>query len=186
MYTRDTLPKNAMLVPEGAECVFKGEIFDTYQWPQERFDGSIATYEMLKRPDNVRVLAVNKEGEVLVCDERQPGGIVRKNRFPAGRADPTDASPLAAAQRELAEETGWRFRDWKLLEVIQPEPKIEYFMYLFSAQTPIEQGEQMLDAGEQITTRWVRYEKLAVSELSKQFTCLDGKPSLKDLLAKAV
>ncbi len=45
--TKRTLPKNAILIPDHATCVFRGMLFDVYQWQQEMFDGSIETFEML-------------------------------------------------------------------------------------------------------------------------------------------
>lgn len=37
---RKYIPENAKLIPAEAECKFRGELFDVYQWPQEMFDGS--------------------------------------------------------------------------------------------------------------------------------------------------
>ncbi len=38
-----------MKIPPNAKRVFKGIIFDVYQWQQKMFDGSKETFEMLKR-----------------------------------------------------------------------------------------------------------------------------------------
>lgn len=131
MTTKRTLPDDAILIPEHAQRVFKGELFDVYQWPQEMFDGSTETFEMLRRPDTIAVIAVDDKGEIIACHEEQPGGIVRENHIPAGRVDPTDMSVLDAAKRELAEEVGYKFTNWKLLEVNQPVSKIEWFIHTF-------------------------------------------------------
>lgn len=55
---RKYIPKNAKLIPEQAECKFRGELFDVYQWPQRLFGGSMATFEMLKREDTVVIIAL--------------------------------------------------------------------------------------------------------------------------------
>ena len=47
--TERTLPAGAHLIPPEAKCVFRGKIFDVYQWPQRLYDGSTATFEMLRR-----------------------------------------------------------------------------------------------------------------------------------------
>ena len=60
-----------MKVPSQAKRVFKGIIFDVYQWEQELFDGSKQTFEMLKRPDTVEVIAV-KDGSILMSRQSQP------------------------------------------------------------------------------------------------------------------
>ena len=44
-------------LPKNARRVFKGEIFEVWQWPQKMYDGSTETFEMLKRPDTTQVIA---------------------------------------------------------------------------------------------------------------------------------
>lgn len=153
--TERVLPKGARLIPPEADCVFRGEIYEVYQWPQKMPDGSVKTFEMLRRPDTVMVIALDEAGDVLVIDEKQPGGIVRENHLPVGRVDPSDESVLAAAQRELREETGCTFpdSDWVFLDVGQIEKKIEWFTYLFLATGALHRAAQHLDAGEDITVK---------------------------------
>lgn len=131
--TKRTLPPNAILIPDHAVRVFHGQLFDVYQWQQEMFDGSYETFEMLRRPDTIAVIAIDDKGEIIACHEEQPGGIVRENHIPAGRVDPTDTSVLAAAKREVEEEIGYRFKHWKLFEVHQPLSKMEWFIHTFVA-----------------------------------------------------
>ena len=151
--TERVLPKGARLIPREADCIFRGEIYKVYQWPQKMPDGSVETFEMLRRPDTVMVIALDEAGDVLVIDEKQPGGIVRKNHLPVGRVDSSDESVLAAAQRELREETGCTFANLRLLGVVQMEKKIEWFTYLFLATGALHRAAQHLDAGENITVR---------------------------------
>lgn len=153
--TRRPLPPDARLVPHSATLVFKGVIYDTYQWPQKLPDGTTTTFEMLKRPDTVMIIAIDDNGEVVVVDETQPGGIVRSAHLPVGRVDTKDQSVLATAQRELAEETGWSFADWELVDIVQPEKKIEWFVYLFVAKRALQCIAPRLDAGEDIESRTV-------------------------------
>lgn len=153
--TERVLPKGARLIPREADCVFRGKIYGVHQWPQKMPDGSVKTFEMLRRPDTVMVIALDESGDVLVIDEKQPGGIVRKNHLPVGRVDPSDESVLVAAQRELREETGCTFpdSDWVLLDVVQMEKKIEWFTYLLLATGALHRAAQHLDAGEDITVK---------------------------------
>ena len=51
--TERVLPKGARLIPPEADRVFRGEIYEVYQWPQKMPDGSVETFEMLRRPDTV-------------------------------------------------------------------------------------------------------------------------------------
>lgn len=56
-----------MKIPINARRVFKGIIFDVYQWEQKMFDGNFKTFEMLKRPNTVEIIAIrdNKIGSRL-------------------------------------------------------------------------------------------------------------------------
>lgn len=153
---RDVLPINAKLVPQEAKLVFKGIIYDTYQWEQEMFDGSHQTFEMLKRPDTVKILAV-KDGKVVVLEQEQPGHEAFFD-LPGGRHDIESESELDAAKREMAEETGLTFKAWKLLDVTQPHTKIEQFVYIFLATDFEKQVETHLDVGEKITVQYLDFD----------------------------
>lgn len=146
---RTIIPQNAKLVPKEAECVFKGQIFDVYQWQQKMFDGSFQTFEMLKRADTVKVIAI-KDSKIVICEEQQPNTKVFFD-VPSGRHDVESESELEAAKRELLEETGMTFASWKLISIRQSNTKIDWFVYMFLATDFINQGAQMLDAGEKIT-----------------------------------
>jgi hypothetical protein len=66
------VPANAILIPDNAKCVFKGEIFAIYQWPQKMVDDSTEIFEMAKRSDTVEFIAV-KDRKLLLINEAQPG-----------------------------------------------------------------------------------------------------------------
>jgi ADP-ribose pyrophosphatase len=143
------VPKNARCIPANATRVFQGVIFDVYQWQQELFDGSRETFEMLKRPDSVNVIAV-KDDKVIVLEQEQPG-VNFFYSFPGGRHDVESESELQAAKRELVEETGMTFLNWKLISAIQPHWKIDWIVYTFLATGFVSQTAQKLDGGERIT-----------------------------------
>ncbi len=155
------IPTDSVLVPDQAELVFQGMIFDVYQWPQKLFDGSEHRFEMLKRPDTVNVICV-VDGKVLVIDDEQPH-LGSRRSFPGGRVDPEDTDVLAAAKREILEETGYVFKNWRLIKVSQPYRKIEWFMYLFLARDVESKHEPVLDPGEKIDVK-----PMAFSDLKKE------------------
>ncbi len=67
------------------------------------------------------MMPVDAKGRVLLVRQyRLPAGRALWE-LPAGRADPGE-SPLAAARRELEEETGYRARHWKKLVAFYPSP----------------------------------------------------------------
>lgn len=53
--------------------MFKGVIFDVYQWEQEMFDGTTQTFEKLKRPDTIMVIPVTEDGKIILTEQEQPG-----------------------------------------------------------------------------------------------------------------
>lgn len=183
--TARELPEHPILIPEHAECVFRGELFEVYQWQQEQFDGSFATFEMLRRPDTVITLAIDDDGLIVVSDEEQPGGVVRTNHLPAGRIDTTDNTTASAAQRELKEETGYEMHDWALVDVIQPESKIEWFVYFYVSRNLNNVSEPTLDAGEKISVKKVDYETAyKANTSSSKFSVLGNYPLLDDIYKK--
>jgi ADP-ribose pyrophosphatase len=143
------IPSTAVLIPKQANKVFSGVIFDVYQWQQAMFDGSKATFEMLKRPDTVQIIALNNAGNIIVLNEEQPHSGKRLS-LPGGRVDETDDSPLVAAKRELLEETGLSFKSWKLVGVKQPHAKIEWFIHTFLAWGELARKASNHDSGEKI------------------------------------
>ena len=145
---REYVPDFARLVPAEARKVFAGEIYNVYQWPQELFDGSKATFEMVSRPDTVKIIAV-KGDKIVIVKQRQPT-LDWYYDFPSGRHDEPGETELDAAKRELREETGMEFKNWRLIAVKQPFIKIDWLVYTFLATDFVRQGPQNLDAGEEI------------------------------------
>lgn len=155
---RTITPPNATLLPPQAQRVFSGMIFDVYHWPQVMFDGTTETFEMLKRPDTVKVIAV-KDSKIVLLQEQQPHQPAFVD-LPGGRHDRDNETELAAAQRELLEETGMTFDTWRLLDVTQPHGKIDWLVYVFLATDFISQTDQKLDAGEKITVELIGFDQL--------------------------
>ncbi|MBI4598672.1 NUDIX hydrolase [Candidatus Uhrbacteria bacterium] len=144
------------MIPASATRVFKGTIFDVYQWEQELFDGSRATFEMLKRPDTVQVIAVVGDC-ILVLDQEQPGSKPFVC-LPGGRVD-EEEDVLEAAKRELREETGYASDDWVLHRSVQPMNKIAWLSHTFIARNARRAAEPHPDAGERIRARLVTFEE---------------------------
>jgi ADP-ribose pyrophosphatase len=136
---------------------------------QELFDGSTATFEKLTRDDTVLVVPVLEDGQLLLIDDEQPGRASVLT-FPAGRMDKGGEEPLAAAKRELREETGYESEEWELWKAEQPFTKIDWAIYVFVARECRKVAEPSLDAGERITTRPMSLDELiGMSEASTFF-----------------
>lgn len=152
------IPEDSVLVPDSAKRMFQGMIFDVYQWPQQLFDGSSYTFEMLKRPDTVSVICV-VDGKLLIIDDEQPHLGIRQS-FPGGRVDETDESIQSAAEREVREETGFSFKNWRLVRVWQPYRKMEWFIHVWLAWDVTGRQAAHPDAGEKIDLKTVDFETL--------------------------
>jgi len=181
------IPEDSVLLPDQAERMFEGKIFDVYQWPQQLFDGSSHTFEMLKRPDTVTAICA-VENKILVVNDEQPHLGARQS-FPGGRVDKSDAGIEAAAQREILEETGYSFKNWRLIKVSQPYRKMEWFLYVLLAWDVAGQQPPNLDAGEKIDLKMLDFATLKnlvmkrTGYLGESVSIFENIDSLEGLLA---
>lgn len=145
-----------MKIPDQAQRVFKGEIFDVYHWDQQMFDGSIAVFEALKRPDTIQILPTNGESLFLSYEEQpnKPPSFT----FLGGRQEEGE-EPLTVAKRELLEESGMESTDWQLLKTYESDGKIQWSTYFFVARNCQKIAEPHLDAGERIEVKKVSWEE---------------------------
>lgn len=156
-----------MKIPKNAKKVFTGEIFDVYQWPQKMFDGSVATFEALKRPNTVEIICTQGD-KVLISKEEQPTKAPGYTLL-GGRVDKTDKSPLAAAKRELLEEGGLKSKDWKLIKTWEPNPKIDYKIHFFVARECKKVSDQKLNPGEKIEVKKINFNKFVEIATNENF-----------------
>ena len=146
-----------MGIPPQATRAFKGDIFSVYQWEQKLYDGSIHMFEMLKRPDSVKVIATFGES-VFLGFEEQPNRSEAYNLF-GGRCEDGE-EPLETARRELLEETGMVCVDWELFTVYDfSEIKIDWKLYIYIARNCRRVAEPKLDPGEKIRVEEVSFER---------------------------
>lgn len=146
-----------MSLPKHAKRVFKGKIFDVYQWRQKMFDGSYEIFEKIKRPDTVVIIA--SIGNKLVClKQRQPNtGWFMST--PAGRMDVPSESPKQAALRELAEETGMIPKKLLLWKRLPSRGKVVSTVHFYIARDCKKVTPQKLDPGEKIKILYLDFEK---------------------------
>src|SRR3989344_2633944 len=117
-------PISKQPIPDNATIVFKGKIFDVYQWEQEMYDGTKSIFEKVRRPDTVVIYPVLDDGTILLTEQTQPG----REEFidaPGGRVDEGE-DILESAKRELLEEIGYTAREFILWEAIYPVTKMEW------------------------------------------------------------
>jgi len=142
-------------IPTTARLVFKGVIFEVWQWQQEMFDGSKQTFEKIWRPPTVEVIATVND-KILIEYQDQPN---RKDNInlPSGRADQND-DLLNEAKRELLEETGYQSDDWELFLHHGRDGKVIHEIYYFIARNCKKIQEPQLEVGEKIETKLIDFE----------------------------
>lgn len=144
-------------LPKNAKKVFRGVIFDTYQWQQKMFDGTYQTFEMLKRPDTVQIIPILDNGKILTSKQRQPKTGVFTTLF-GGRVDEGEEA-LQAAKRELLEESGYTAKDYKLLMKFNPVTKMDWTIYYYVAKDCKKVSEGCPDCGEKINLKEISFEE---------------------------
>lgn len=123
----------------------------------------IPEYFVLEYPDWVNVLAITKDKKFLMIRQYRHGTETTNYEFCGGCVDKEDASPLAAAQRELSEETGYGNGKWHFNLKMSANPSTtNNWTYNFIAEDVEKIGEQHLDGGEDIS-----YHLLSLDEIKE-------------------
>lgn len=137
----------------------------------ERPDGSIvAPYYVYDFPEWVSAVAITREGQIIL--ERQYRHAWGKTglEIPGGCVDNTDASFESAIERELLEETGYRFDKIEYLGDISPNTSTNsnlLHMYLATGGERI--SGQQLDPGEDIEIVLVSMDEFIQLVKNKKF-----------------
>jgi len=146
-------------IPPEAKRVFKGIMFDVYQWQQKLFDGNEATFEMLKRAGTVTIIGITEDDRIITTIDEQPGRA-KRIMFPAGRLNDGE-DPLTGAKREFVEETGYTSNDWELWHSFDGGAEVEVNFRYFVARNCRKSAQQSLDpGGERVELRLVTLEQV--------------------------
>jgi 8-oxo-dGTP pyrophosphatase MutT (NUDIX family) len=81
---------------------------------------TIAPYYVLEYPDWVQIVALDDRGNVLLIKQYRHALGDISTEIPAGGVDSADADPIAAAHRELLEETGYTAGRARILSITSP------------------------------------------------------------------
>ncbi|HPR63894.1 MAG TPA: NUDIX hydrolase [Thermoanaerobaculia bacterium] len=115
----------------------------------ERLPVGDAVFCRLKCPDWINVIPLTRDGDVIFVRQYRHGTDEETLEIPGGQMDPDDRDPLAAAVRELREETGYGKGEWTTLGWVHPNPAIlTNRCHLFLAEGVEEVGEICNDAHE--------------------------------------
>lgn len=99
--------------PVDGETVYSGHLVDVRIERFRHADGAVVSREVVRHSGAVGMVAHDDRHVWLVRQPREAVGEPALLEIPAGRLDKQGEEPLAAAQRELAEEIGRGARSWK-------------------------------------------------------------------------
>lgn len=142
-----------------------------YRFP----DGSVfEPYYSYSRRDYVVIVACDTDGNYLcvrqfrqgirkVTTEFPAGGIERKDGREYGAAGPQTEDALAAAKRELVEETGYESDEWEHLLTVPSNATIaDNYAHLFTARNCRKVSGQSLD-----DTEFLKVKKFSAQEIEE-------------------
>ena len=112
----------------------------------------IPEYYVFEYPDWVNVIAIAEDGRMVLVRQYRHGIGRVSYEIPAGVLEPSDASPLAGAQRELLEETGFGGGEWtELMQVSGNAAAYNNITHCYLAQGVRPLTTPNLDEGEDLT-----------------------------------
>jgi len=153
------------------EVRYEGELFDVVheRWGERERD-------LVEHPGSVTILPVDADGRVVLTRQFREAARKELLELPAGMLDPGEV-PLAAAQRELAEETGLHGGAWRQLRQIHPSPGILREAVTIFVAEGLEEGESKLEGSEEIEVV-----RLSPAELEAQLDELEDAKTLVGVL----
>jgi ADP-ribose pyrophosphatase len=155
-----------------SKIAFKGRVFSVVTDKVEEPGGLINTRDVIRHNGSIVILAVDESknpNDPDIVFERQYRHAAGRTliELPAGRVEPHEA-PLAAAKRELIEETGYRAKRWTLLTKYFASPGfLGEWMQIYLARD-IREGAAAPEPDEQIEVfRLTLSEALALISANK-------------------
>jgi len=106
----------------GSETIWSGHIGTVRVERYRHADGEVVTRENVAHPGAVAIVAVDEAHVWLIRQPREICGEQALLEVPAGKLDGDGEDPIAAAERELAEEVGKAAGRWEHLKTIYTSP----------------------------------------------------------------
>jgi ADP-ribose pyrophosphatase len=152
--------------------VLSSEVVLSRRWIEIRQDRvklasghEIDEFHVVHGPSWAAVLCVTEEGDVVLVRQYRHGIGAESLELPAGVMDAGE-SPLAAAQRELREETGYVSDSWTSLGAVATEPSRHTVVahFFFAGRAHLTDGRALYASEEMETVRVPASELVALVE----------------------
>lgn len=177
-----SLPRHDRTDLLDSRLLHSGIVFDLFHEHVRLPTGLEQRIDVIAHSGAVCIAPVLDDGRLLCVRQYRHAVGEYLVEIPAGRLEPDETDPLAAARRELEEETGHRAREWELLADFFPAPGFcSERMVLYAARglTEVPGGGLPMDDDEEL-----ELEKRSPSELIAA-GCRDAKTLLACLLLTA-
>ena len=158
------------LVVTESSRVFDGRVWGVRRESFELADQSI-TREFLDHTGAVAVLALDEWGRALLIKQYRHPARVREWELPAGLLDMAGESPLAAAQRELAEEADVAATNWSVLSDFMTSPggsNEAVRVYLARGISATSAIFTRTEEEAEIVTRWIPLDDIVQAVLARR------------------
>ena len=144
-------------------------------WEGKRFAVLVEdAFEIADTPDAVAIVAVDADERIVLVRQNRRAIGTDLLELPAGLVDEGE-QPLAAAQRELREETGLHGGSWRQLAAFWTSPGFVNELVTVFVADGLEEGEPEPDEGEDLeVVRWTLPEVEAQVWELKDATTLVG------------
>jgi 8-oxo-dGTP pyrophosphatase MutT (NUDIX family) len=137
-----------------SKTVFKGRVFNVDSDQVEEPGNVIVARQVVRHPGAIVVLAEDDSGRVLLERQYRYAANARLWELPAGRIEKGETK-LAAAKRELLEETGFTATKWRPALSFYASPGfLDEVLHVFLAQGLIK-GRARPEEDERIAIRFV-------------------------------
>ena len=143
------------IIPPDAKKVFDGVLFEVWQWNQEEFDGTLHTYERLRRRDTGSAICV--VGDTILIEHQEQPARGKFISFPGGTIEYGEDS-LQGTIRELLEETGYVSDNWEHYKTFTPSHIISWSSMFYIARDCRKIQDPILEGGEKIVTECISFD----------------------------
>ncbi|MFS0643913.1 NUDIX domain-containing protein [Siminovitchia sp. 179-K 8D1 HS] len=146
--------------------IFQGKIINVQVDEVVLPDGNTSKREIVRHPGAVAIIAVTKDGKIVMVEQYRKALERSLVEIPAGKLEPGE-DPAVTAERELEEETGYRTKHMEYITSFYTSPGFaDEIIHLYYAEQ-LEKVENPLDGDDD---EFVELYEITLEE-ALQFIC---------------